>query len=94
IIYLHYTKYDERVVPRKRPAIRIWNTQLVFLRKELEMKRGEFGMVDVIEHNEDDEENERHKEKELEDAIRESGEKFPGDERLELFADNLKESLE
>nr|GFA26459.1 hypothetical protein [Tanacetum cinerariifolium] len=36
------------------------------LEKEIrnEKRRGEFGMVDVIEHNEDDEENKRHKEKE------------------------------
>ncbi|GJX03171.1 hypothetical protein Tco_0189087 [Tanacetum coccineum] len=54
LIYLHYTKCDGMVmIPRKWPSIRNWTSQDAIDREIFEMCQGKFGLVDVIEENEE-----------------------------------------
>ncbi|GJR55514.1 hypothetical protein Tco_1406035 [Tanacetum coccineum] len=54
LIYLHYTKCDGMVmIPRKWLAIRNWTSQDAIDREIFEMCQGKFGLVDVIEENEE-----------------------------------------
>ncbi|GJW00066.1 hypothetical protein Tco_1555317, partial [Tanacetum coccineum] len=54
LIYLHYTKCDGMVmIPRKWPAIRNWTSQDAIDREIFEICQGKFGLVDVIEENEE-----------------------------------------
>ncbi|PWA60612.1 hypothetical protein CTI12_AA376930 [Artemisia annua] len=61
LIYLHYTEFDEMDVPRKYPAIKYWNSELIEERQKKEMARDAIGMVMVIEEDEENEENENQK---------------------------------
>ena len=58
---MHYTQFDEIHVPRKWPAIKNWSQDLVQKRQDLEMAREQFGLVMVIEEDENNEENENQK---------------------------------
>ncbi|PWA49371.1 hypothetical protein CTI12_AA484600 [Artemisia annua] len=61
LIYLHYTEFDEMDVPRKYPAIKYWNCELIEERQKKEMARDAIGMAMVIEEDEENEENENQK---------------------------------
>ncbi|PWA37596.1 hypothetical protein CTI12_AA587400 [Artemisia annua] len=72
LVYLHYTEFDEMDVPRKYPAVKYWNYELLEERQEKEMARDAIGMVIVIEEDEENEENENQK---LKQAVKEAAEK-------------------
>ena len=47
--YLQYTKLDAMNVPRRLPAFKSWNANLLISRETLELDRIKyFGMVDII----------------------------------------------
>jgi hypothetical protein len=48
-------------VPRKWPAIKNWSQRLVEQRQYIEMAKEEFGLVMVIEEDDNNEENENQK---------------------------------
>lgn len=66
---MHHTKFAEMNVPRKWPGIRNWTFDLLEERENLEIKNGRFGLVSVIEDDEennvDEQENEKQKLKEV-----------------------------
>ncbi|PWA69434.1 ulp1 protease family, C-terminal catalytic domain-containing protein [Artemisia annua] len=61
LIYLHYTEFDEMDVPRKYPAVKYWNCELIEERQKKEMARDAIGMMMVIEEDEENEGNENQK---------------------------------
>ena len=49
LAYLQYTKFDAMNVPRRLPAFKSWNANLLISRETLELDRIKyFGMVDII----------------------------------------------
>ena len=49
LAYLHYTKFDAMNVPRRYPAFKSWNANLLISRETLELDGTKFfGIVDII----------------------------------------------
>ena len=58
---MHYTQFEEMDVPRKWPAIKNWRQDFIEERQEKEMDAQQFGLVMVIEEDENNQENENQK---------------------------------
>ncbi|GKB93260.1 hypothetical protein Tco_0979397 [Tanacetum coccineum] len=69
LIYLHYTKCDGMVtILQKWPAIRNWINKDATDKEMFEMRQGKFGLVDVIEENEETENESEVEKRKLKEA--------------------------